>query len=240
MLHHAIMVLRRNAHVELCSLSSQSHWWVEVPLLTIPHEVRVRNIKWGGCALLNPELSLIYWFLSCAASSCFSCCYRWFGGVGYADWHVTMEIILKVVRPLKRQLENESQRLWENIMNNLVKRGFGEAMREKFGIEQRQRDEAAERKRCVEWIFCFLLFLSFCACLLVSLSWVSRWNWCCLCDTQVHPSIFGERHIKGICRAHSWGVESFKRRLRKSCWLHNKGCFVSFLLVPHHGYVSHH
>ena len=59
----------------------------------------------------------------------------------------TMEIIPKVVRPLERQLENESQRLWESIMDNLVKREFGEATREKVGIEQRQRDEAAKRKR---------------------------------------------------------------------------------------------
>ena len=59
----------------------------------------------------------------------------------------TMEIIPKVVRPLERQLENESRRLWENVTDNLVKREFGEATREKVGIEQRQRDEAAERKR---------------------------------------------------------------------------------------------
>ncbi|KIJ92213.1 hypothetical protein K443DRAFT_135342 [Laccaria amethystina LaAM-08-1] len=60
---------------------------------------------------------------------------------------LTMEVIPKVVRPLERQLENESWRLWESITDNLVKREFGEAMREKVGIEQRQRDEAAERKR---------------------------------------------------------------------------------------------
>ena len=59
----------------------------------------------------------------------------------------TMEIIPKVVRPLERQLESESQRLWENVTDNLVKREFGEATREKVGIEQGQRDEAAERKR---------------------------------------------------------------------------------------------
>ena len=59
----------------------------------------------------------------------------------------TMEIIPKVVRPLERQLENESWRLWESVTDNLVNREFGEAMREKVGIEQRQRDEASERKR---------------------------------------------------------------------------------------------
>ena len=58
-----------------------------------------------------------------------------------------MEIMPKVVRPLERQLENESRRLWENVTDNLMKREFGEATREKVGIEQRQRDEAAERKR---------------------------------------------------------------------------------------------
>ena len=59
----------------------------------------------------------------------------------------TMEIIPKVVRPLERQLENESWRLWESVTDNLMKREFGEATREKVGIEQRQKDEAAESKR---------------------------------------------------------------------------------------------
>ena len=58
-----------------------------------------------------------------------------------------MKIIPKVVRPLEKQLENESWRLWESVTDNLVKREFGEVTREKVGIEQRQRDEATERKR---------------------------------------------------------------------------------------------
>lgn len=59
----------------------------------------------------------------------------------------TLQIIPKAVRPLDKQLPNESRKLWENVTDNLLKKEFGEATKEKVAIEQKQRDMAAERKR---------------------------------------------------------------------------------------------
>lgn len=59
----------------------------------------------------------------------------------------TLKVIPKAVRPLERQLPHESRKLWENVTNRLVSKEFGEATKEKVNIEQKQRDEAAERKR---------------------------------------------------------------------------------------------
>jgi hypothetical protein len=59
----------------------------------------------------------------------------------------TLKVIPKVVRPLDRQLPHESRKLWENVTDRLLKKEFGEATKEKVTIEQRQRDEAAERKK---------------------------------------------------------------------------------------------
>ncbi|KAJ7255359.1 hypothetical protein C8J57DRAFT_607567 [Mycena rebaudengoi] len=58
-----------------------------------------------------------------------------------------IEVLPKVVRPLEKQLPYESRRLWESVTTRLIKKEFSDATREKVGIEQRQRDEAAERKR---------------------------------------------------------------------------------------------
>jgi len=58
-----------------------------------------------------------------------------------------LAVIPKTVRPLERQHSRESRKLWENVTDKLVKKEFSEATREKVTIEQRQRDEAAERKR---------------------------------------------------------------------------------------------
>jgi len=58
-----------------------------------------------------------------------------------------LQVIPKVVRPLEKQEPRESRRLWENVTNNLLKKEYSEATKEKIVIEQRQRDEAAERKR---------------------------------------------------------------------------------------------
>ncbi|EDQ98010.1 uncharacterized protein LACBIDRAFT_316737 [Laccaria bicolor S238N-H82] len=80
--------------------------------------------------------------------------------MGYIVDMSTMESIPKAVRPLERELGKESQRLWESAMDNLVKREFGEATREKFGIEPRQRDEVADRKRRIEcFFFCQGVFI---------------------------------------------------------------------------------
>ncbi|KAF5350987.1 hypothetical protein D9756_008295 [Leucocoprinus leucothites] len=59
----------------------------------------------------------------------------------------TLRTIPKDVRPLEKQLPNESRKLWENVTANLLKKEYSEATKEKVTIEQRQRDEAAERKR---------------------------------------------------------------------------------------------
>jgi len=59
----------------------------------------------------------------------------------------TLRIVPKAVRPLEKQLPEESRRLWESVTSRLLRKEFGDATREKIAIEQRQRDEAAERKR---------------------------------------------------------------------------------------------
>lgn len=66
----------------------------------------------------------------------------------------TLHVIPKVVRPLEKQHPRESRKLWENVTSNLLKKEYSEATRHKIEIEQRQRDEAAERKRKgVQYVF---------------------------------------------------------------------------------------
>ncbi|KAH9477467.1 Oxysterol-binding protein-like protein 1 [Psilocybe cubensis] len=59
----------------------------------------------------------------------------------------TLFVVPKTVRPLERQHSRESRKLWENVTDKLMKKEFSEATKEKVAIEQRQRDEAAERKK---------------------------------------------------------------------------------------------
>ncbi|KAF5382348.1 hypothetical protein D9757_012713 [Collybiopsis confluens] len=59
----------------------------------------------------------------------------------------TLWVVPKQVRPLERQLPDESRRLWEGVTGRLLRKEFSDATREKMAIEQRQRDEAAERKK---------------------------------------------------------------------------------------------
>lgn len=58
-----------------------------------------------------------------------------------------MEVIPKQVRPIEKQLPHESRRLWNNVTQKLVNKEFSDATREKVAIEQKQRDDAAERKK---------------------------------------------------------------------------------------------
>ncbi|KAF9012890.1 hypothetical protein BDZ89DRAFT_1023836 [Hymenopellis radicata] len=58
-----------------------------------------------------------------------------------------LEVIPKQVRPLAKQLPDESRKLWETVTNKMVNKEFGDATKEKVAIEQRQRDAAAERKK---------------------------------------------------------------------------------------------
>jgi oxysterol-binding protein-related protein 9/10/11 len=59
----------------------------------------------------------------------------------------TLRVIPKVVRPLDRQQPHESRKLWDSVTSRLLKKEYNEATKHKLAIEQRQRDEAAERKR---------------------------------------------------------------------------------------------
>ncbi|KAJ3866359.1 hypothetical protein EV359DRAFT_36875 [Lentinula novae-zelandiae] len=59
----------------------------------------------------------------------------------------TLWIVPKQVRPLEKQLPTESRKLWEGVTSRLMKKDFSEATKEKVVIEQKQRDEATERKK---------------------------------------------------------------------------------------------
>ncbi|KAH7882303.1 hypothetical protein F5I97DRAFT_343960 [Phlebopus sp. FC_14] len=59
----------------------------------------------------------------------------------------TLQVVPKVVRPLEKQLPHESRKLWENVTAKLLNKEYGDATRHKLAIEQKQRDEANERKR---------------------------------------------------------------------------------------------
>lgn len=59
----------------------------------------------------------------------------------------TLKVVPKIVRSLEKQLPHESRKLWFSVTDNLVKKEFSEATKEKVAIEQKQRDEAADRKR---------------------------------------------------------------------------------------------
>jgi hypothetical protein len=56
-------------------------------------------------------------------------------------------VVPKKVRPLERQLPNESRKLWDAVTTRLLAKEYGEATKAKLAIEQKQRDEAGERKR---------------------------------------------------------------------------------------------
>lgn len=66
-----------------------------------------------------------------------------------------LRAVPKTVRPISKQHPTESRCLWESVTSRLLRKEYGEATRAKHVIEQRQRDEAAERKRrgieCVEF-----------------------------------------------------------------------------------------
>ncbi|THG95184.1 hypothetical protein EW026_g6426 [Hermanssonia centrifuga] len=55
--------------------------------------------------------------------------------------------IPKACRPLEKQLPTESRKLWENVTSKLLSKEYSEANKHKQAIEQKQRDDAAERKR---------------------------------------------------------------------------------------------
>lgn len=59
----------------------------------------------------------------------------------------TLHVIPKSVRPLEKQLPDESRRLWDNVTSCLLSKEYSDATKHKLSIEQKQRDDAAERKR---------------------------------------------------------------------------------------------
>ncbi|KAH9941160.1 uncharacterized protein BXZ73DRAFT_98372 [Epithele typhae] len=59
----------------------------------------------------------------------------------------TLHIVPKTVRPLEKQLPDESRKLWDNVTSRLLKKEYNDATKYKLQIEQKQRDDAAERKR---------------------------------------------------------------------------------------------
>ncbi|KAF9003331.1 hypothetical protein BDQ17DRAFT_1356014 [Cyathus striatus] len=58
-----------------------------------------------------------------------------------------LQVVPKTVRPLEKQLSNESRKLWETVTDNLIRKEYSDATKEKMAIEQKQRDLAAERKK---------------------------------------------------------------------------------------------
>ncbi|KAF8989183.1 hypothetical protein BDQ17DRAFT_1257134, partial [Cyathus striatus] len=58
-----------------------------------------------------------------------------------------LQVVPKTVRPLEKQLSNESRKLWETVRDNLIRKEYSDAIKEKMAIEQKQRDSAAERKK---------------------------------------------------------------------------------------------
>ncbi|KAK7047893.1 hypothetical protein VNI00_006221 [Paramarasmius palmivorus] len=68
------------------------------------------------------------------------------------DWNTLIDLstlwaVPKQVRSMEKQDEKESRKLWDSVTSRLLKKEYSDATREKVTIEQRQRDEAAERKR---------------------------------------------------------------------------------------------
>ncbi|TFK28498.1 hypothetical protein FA15DRAFT_633742 [Coprinopsis marcescibilis] len=59
----------------------------------------------------------------------------------------SLQVLEKEVRPVDKQLPQESRKLWKTVTDKLINKEYSDATREKHVIEQRQRDEAAERKR---------------------------------------------------------------------------------------------
>nr|CAI5867801.1 unnamed protein product [Callosobruchus analis] len=63
-----------------------------------------------------------------------------------------LSVIKKQVRPIREQDENESRRLWKEVTAGLRFNEIDKATNAKQALEQKQRDEAKDRKdRGQEW-----------------------------------------------------------------------------------------
>lgn len=58
-----------------------------------------------------------------------------------------LRAVPKEVRPLEKQHPFESRKLWRNVTEKLLNKEYSDATKEKVAIEQKQRDDAAERKK---------------------------------------------------------------------------------------------
>ena len=58
----------------------------------------------------------------------------------------TLHPVPKTVRPLECQSPTESRKLWDPVTSRLLKKEYSEATKFKQAIEQKQRDDAAERR----------------------------------------------------------------------------------------------
>ncbi|KAF5340300.1 hypothetical protein D9611_007865 [Ephemerocybe angulata] len=58
-----------------------------------------------------------------------------------------LQVVPKEVRPLDQQHPFESRKLWRSVTEKLINKEYSDATKEKMAIEQKQRDDAAERKR---------------------------------------------------------------------------------------------
>ena len=58
----------------------------------------------------------------------------------------TLHPVPKAVRPLESQLPTESRKLWDPVTSRLLKKEYSEATKFKQAIEQKQRDDATERR----------------------------------------------------------------------------------------------
>lgn len=69
----------------------------------------------------------------------------------FVDVH-KLKIVKKIVRPISQQQDNESRNLWKDVTAGLKYNDIEKATQAKADLEQKQRDEAKERKLGnVEW-----------------------------------------------------------------------------------------
>lgn len=76
-----------------------------------------------------------------------------------------LAIIKKIIRPISEQEENESRKLWKEVTRALKFNDIDKATNAKFQLEQKQREEARERKLTnTEWetkVSCYRIMCSF-------------------------------------------------------------------------------
>ena len=67
------------------------------------------------------------------------------------EWAILIDVstlhpVPKSVRPLENQLPTESRKLWDSVTSRLLKKEYSDATKFKQAIEQKQRDDATERR----------------------------------------------------------------------------------------------